>query len=814
VRTLLYGLRRLSQKSLRSRKYRPLLENLEDRCLLSFGYLQTNLVSDIPGLATSTDPNLINPWGFAAGPHGPLWVSDNGTGVSTLYSGAGQAIPLVVHIPTANGNPQGPTGSPSGIVFNGTGDFVVSEGGNSGSAFFIFATEDGTISGWNPGVDLFNAVKVVDNGGTSPIDYTGLAIGNNGSDNFLYVADAGGGAIHVFNKNFAPATLAGSFTDPALPPGYTPYDIQNIDGQLYVTYVNFGAPAVPGNGLVDRFDTNGNFERRLVTGGNLNLPWGLTIAPKDFGDFSGALLVGNLADGLINAYNPVNGDFRGQLQDPNGNPIAIPGLWGLHFGNGGVGGDADTLFFTAGINFYGDGLLGSIQVNRHPVPSHRIDESVIPNLPPSEELLVSTVPPNGDVNPYGIAYVPPDYSGGGVLNPGDLLVSNFNNGSNLQGTGTTVTRIQPNGQTSVFFQSQSQSPVGLTTALGVLKSGFVLVGNVPTTDGSNVVPPGSLIVIDGNGNQVANLTDPNLLDGPWDLTINDQGTTAQVFVSNVLSGTVTRIDLSIPSGSYPVVVDMVQIASGYLHRTDPAALVVGPTGLAFDPKTNALVVASTGDNAIFGIGNASTRTTDAGVGRLVYQDDVHLHGPLALAFAPNGDLITANGDAVNPDPNQTSELVEFTPFGQFVGEFSLNPGAGAAFGLALEMTQPGNELTFAAVDDALNAVHVWSIDVQENGSQFSPAHSASSTGEATLVAALNSVLAPHNQAALATTAATANQGPVSAPSAPALPAEQHPGSVPGTQPLALATSGARRQAIDLAFAGDVALVKDLRQEEP
>jgi hypothetical protein len=191
------------------------------------------------------------------------------------------------------------------------------------------------------------------------------------------------------------------------------------------------------------------------------------------------------------------------------------------------------------------------------------------------------------------------------------------------------------------------------------------------------------------------------------LTINDQGSRAQVFVSNVLNGVVTRIDLTIPNGGNLVVESLTRIASGYLTRTDPAALVIGPTGLAFDAKRDILYVASTGDNEIFAVSDAKDRDGDAGTGRLVYQDNAHLRGPLGLVLAPNGDLITANGDAVNPDPKQTSELVEFTPRGRFVGEFSVDPNPGGAFGLAV--TDASGLLRLAAVDDNTNSLDVWTF---------------------------------------------------------------------------------------------------------
>jgi hypothetical protein len=328
---------------------------------------------------------------------------------------------------------------------------------------------------------------------------------------------------------------------------------------------------------------------------------------------------------------------------------------------------------------------------------------------------LSTVAANGDQNPYGVAFVPQGFPSGGALNAGDILVSNFNNQANLQGTGSTILRYTPAGDTSVFFQGSSN--LGLTGALGVLKSGFVIVGSVPTTDGtSNTVQPGSLLILDSNGNVVLTLTDSALLDSPWFLAVNDQGDQAQVFVSNVASGTVTRIDLGIPEGGTPFVEQETQIASGYAHRTDPTAVLVGPAGLAFDAARDILYVASTADNAIYAIPKAADTGFRQGKGQLVVQDDTHLHGPLGLALAPNGDLIVSNGDAVNPDPNQLNELDEFTPEGQFVGQFQLDKGAaGAAFGIAVSTIN--GELHFAAVDDNTNSLNVWTFKEQSSSAE-------------------------------------------------------------------------------------------------
>jgi len=316
------------------------------------------------------------------------------------------------------------------------------------------------------------------------------------------------------------------------------------------------------------------------------------------------------------------------------------------------------------------------------------------------------------MNPYGVAFVPSGFPLGKSIRAGDILVSNFNNANNLQGTGTTIVRIDPAGQQSLFFQS---SEIGLTTALGALQAGFVLVGHLPSPKGSCKTGPqgqaqgvsrGSLLVIDGNGTVVGKLTSEALLDGPWDLTINDLGDSAHVFVSNVLSGTVTRIDLDLQGRKFAVK-GMVQIASGYTHRCDPAALVVGPTGLALDPGTDTLFVSSAGDNAIYAVPNASSAIVDQGEGSKFINDATHLHGPLGLARAPNGDLISAQGDAVNPDPNQPSEIVEFDASGNFISQFPIDPSAGSAFGLALLAHDSG--FAFAAVDDGLNVLDIWVV---------------------------------------------------------------------------------------------------------
>jgi uncharacterized protein (TIGR03118 family) len=349
---------------------RPRLEGLEDRLLLSTAFLTRNLVSNIPGLARVTDPNLVNPWGLTFNPTGAFWVSDNGTGLSTLYNGSGHPFPandpLVVTIPPPSGVSD--TAAPTGLVFSGSNDFMVKTNGVQGPSRFIFATEDGTISGWAPNVDFTHAILAVDNSASGAV-YKGIALATGSTGNRLYAANFHSGKIDVFDSAFQPARLptAAAFTDPQLPAGYAPFSIQNVAGRLVVTYAQQDGAMhddVPGrgHGFIDVYNADGVLLQRLASRGALNSPWGMAVAPAGFGEFSGALLVGNFGDGHINAYDVASGQFLGQLQDAGGQPIAIPGLWGLSFGNGFNAGDPHTLFFNAGINDEQDGLFGSIQL--------------------------------------------------------------------------------------------------------------------------------------------------------------------------------------------------------------------------------------------------------------------------------------------------------------------------------------------------------------------------------------------------------------------------------------------------------------------
>ena len=317
-------------------------------------YQVTNLVSDLPGVAAVTDPDLVNPWGISFSPTGPFWLSDNGTGKTTLYDGAGVKKGLIVVIPPPAGSSD--AGAPTGQVFNGTTDFA---GKN-----FLFASEDGTLSGWRGGVDGTHAV-VVDDSGPGAV-YKGLALDSVGTANFLYAANFRAGRIDVFDKNFHPAVLAGTFQDKRIPLGYAPFNIQNVAGFLVVTYAKQDAAkhddvAGAGHGFVDVYSSSGLLLTRLASRGPLNSPWGIALAPAGFGRFSHALLIGNFGDGRINAYDTRDGDYLGALRGPRERPVVIDGLWGLSFGNGGAAGDTNKLYFTAGSGHEQHGLFGSIQ---------------------------------------------------------------------------------------------------------------------------------------------------------------------------------------------------------------------------------------------------------------------------------------------------------------------------------------------------------------------------------------------------------------------------------------------------------------------
>jgi uncharacterized protein (TIGR03118 family) len=328
-------------------------------------YTQTNLSSDTAGTAAFTSPDLSNPWGIAFVPGSPFWIADNNSGKTTLYDKTGNLLSnFTIPPPHGSSNPATPTG----IVANTQGGFNVA----GISSQFIFATEDGTISGWYPTIPT--AVLAVDNSTKSAV-YKGLAMISNGGTNTLLAANFNSGAVEAYDTNFNSVTLAGSFTDPTLPTGFAPFGIHVIGtNQVLVTYAQQDAAKhdpvhAAGAGYVSLFDTQGNFVRRIASQGNLNAPWGATIAPSTFGMFQGALLIGNFGDGTINAFDFNSGNSLGQLQDAHGNVITNASLWELLFDASGQTGNPNTLYFTAGLNNEQHGLFAAITANHTQQPT-------------------------------------------------------------------------------------------------------------------------------------------------------------------------------------------------------------------------------------------------------------------------------------------------------------------------------------------------------------------------------------------------------------------------------------------------------------
>jgi uncharacterized protein (TIGR03118 family) len=320
-------------------------------------FQQRNLVSDLAGRARVRDPNLVNPWGVAAPPNGPLWVADNGTDLSTVYTGgaqgsAPQIAPIVVRVAD---------GAPTGLVFNGSDQFKIP--GTDAPARFIFDSEAGTLTAWSPNAAPTDQARMVARGDGAI--YKGLALAQTRQGQLLYATDFHNGRVDVFDSSFKPMQLgSGAFTDTSLPAGFAPFNVQTIGRRVVVTYAKQDADreddvAGAGLGYVDVYTTSGHLVRRLVSQGALNAPWGLALAPRGFGAFGGDLLVGNFGDGRVNAYNPHNGRFEGTLRSRHGRPVTIDGLWSLTFDHGAFG-TPGSLVFTAGIQDEAHGLLGEI----------------------------------------------------------------------------------------------------------------------------------------------------------------------------------------------------------------------------------------------------------------------------------------------------------------------------------------------------------------------------------------------------------------------------------------------------------------------
>lgn len=358
-------------------------------------YVQHNLVSDVPGLADVTDPNLVDPWGMSFSATSPFWISNHGKGNTTIYSYANTTTGItvsstVVTIPPGVGGSTPST--PTGQVQNSTSGFLLA---NGNKASFIFCTEDGTVSAWNGGA---TATVMIDNSPAGTV-YKGMAIATNNGAPTLYLANFSYGIIDVLDTHFNLTSVPGGFGDPNLPAGYAPFNIWPENGNLYVMFAKQDPTkkndqAGIGNGVVDIFDLNGNLLQRLTAGGPLNSPWGVAVVGGGWGALSNSVLVGNFGDGRINAFDPKTGNLIGTMQDPTGKPISIQGLWAIEFGNGGSGGDARYLYFTAGI-FNGTttqhGLLGSLAPPAQVIAAENAASGASGAIAPGEILALSGI---------------------------------------------------------------------------------------------------------------------------------------------------------------------------------------------------------------------------------------------------------------------------------------------------------------------------------------------------------------------------------------------------------------------------------------
>jgi uncharacterized protein (TIGR03118 family) len=557
----------------------------------SNAYVVRNLASDIPDLADNTDPNLKGAWGISESSKSPFWIADAATGLSTLYNSVGDVIPLVVTIPPSKAG--GSTGTPTGTVNNSTTGFAIASGD---PASFLFDTLDGTISGWNSSVNKTQAVVMVDNSGQGAV-YTGLALGVNGSNTYLYAANLSAGTIDVFDSNFTAVVLPNGFQDSQIPAGYAPFNIQNLGGNLYVTYAlqnsgkNFAVPGV-GNGYVDVYSTAGTLIQHLIAGGVLNAPWGVAIAPANFGDFANDLLVANFGDGTINAFNPTTGAFVATLNDAYGSPIVVPGIWALQAGNGGSGGDANAIYFTAGVpgpDGGEHGLLGRLQAApvvsaANVVNGASFQSTLAPNtwvsitganlsgttrIWDSDDFVANALPTDIDsvsVTVNGMrAYV--EYVSPAQLNvllpvgtpQGAVTLETYSFGL----TGDAVT-VQVQAVAPAFFMQSDGKHILATHADGSL------VGPAGST-GATPAAPGETVVCYGTGFGATNPAAPEglVITTPLPLatapTVMFGSTPGQVLYSALTYAGLFQINVTIPtsapSGDVPVVAQVGSVSS-------------------------------------------------------------------------------------------------------------------------------------------------------------------------------------------------------------------------------------------------------------
>ena len=549
-------------------------------------YIQHNLVSDVAGLADVTDPNLVDPWGLSFSATSPFWVSNHGAGNTSVYSFASTTTGITVSstlvtIPAGAGDPTPST--PTGQVQNNTSGFLLP---GSTKASFIFCTEDGTVSAWNGGK---TATVMIDLSAAGTI-YKGMAIGSNSTGPLLYLANFSYGKVDVLDTNFHLTTVPGGFGDPTLPAGYAPFNIWPVNGNLYVLFAVQSAnkktdAQAPGNGIVDVFDFNGNFIQRLVTGGALNSPWGVAMAPAGWGAFSGALLVGNFGDGKINAFDPKTGNFLGALQDSTGAPFSIQGLWAIEFGNGGSGGDAKALYFTAGIlqNGAQHGLLGSLAPPPQVVSVANAASGVSGPVSAGEVLALSgiAIGPRPAVSSASLSSAVNDTASLGGTSvtvngtPAPILYTQADQTNIIVPwgvTGTTANIVVTSGTTTT---PALQVPL-VPTAPGLFSSGgTVLAFNQDGTlnSASNAAAAGSVVVLYATG---LGQTSPPQLDGvresslvlaetviPVNVTIG--GMPAQVIYAGSAPGQIAgvmQVEAVVPAGAGTGPVAVLLAASG------------------------------------------------------------------------------------------------------------------------------------------------------------------------------------------------------------------------------------------------------------
>jgi len=550
-------------------------------------FLVHNLVSDLAGVADHKDPNLVNPWGNGFG-QSPFWTGNNGTGTSTLYDGTGAAIPLIVAIPAAGGAKTG--GPVTGVIFNtfasNATEFAVASGK---PASFLFCSTDGIISGWNSSVDSTHALVLVDNSATGAV-YTGCVLGGVTGAPLLFAANFHSGTVDVFDGTLTPVHIAGAFANPAVPAGFAPYNVAVIGGNVYVTYAKQDAAqhdsvAGPGNGYVALFDQTGKLVVTLISNGALNSPWGMAVAPASFGPFGGALLVGNFADGKINAYNLTNGDWIATLNDLTGKQIAWPGLWSLSFGSGARSEDPGTLYITAGIGGGPNsdpvgthGLLASIQ----PVPAFTVTgiqnagsflaSDIAPNtwvalkgsalaaLPVSWMVTGTTLPTtvggvtvtvNNEAAPVSFVsntqinfLVPAD------ILPGPVLIRTTNNGLSSAFVSTNALLTAPSFFTIGTSAATGHLYVAATHANNSLIGPAGLISGATTTGAA----PGETIVLYGTGFGATSPAIPNgqiipsALNLPVWPTVVIDAVEAQVKFAGLVAPGLYQINVVVPPG--------------------------------------------------------------------------------------------------------------------------------------------------------------------------------------------------------------------------------------------------------------------------